>query len=307
VIELRLIQHALALARFGNFGHAAESLGISQPSMTRSIATLEETLGVKLFDRNRRGIEPTAFGAVFLAQGQVLLDGEAALHAKIESLAGLQEGTLVIGAGPYASEISVGRTVARVSMAHPQVRLEITSADPEEIIRLVKDGRCEVGVVDVAGLEHEPELNVETLPAHEVHLACRPEHPLAQRPDFQLEEALKFPLVSTTLRGTVAAIVGNGSAVGRLDPYKGNFAPAILVNSLSLARQIACESDALFPGTAAMLAADQAAGRLVRLNFRIPIMRTNYGIVRRRDRTPSPALELFVRVLREVETELARA
>jgi DNA-binding transcriptional LysR family regulator len=105
----------------------------------------------------------------------------------------------------------------------------------------------------------------------------------------------------------VAAIVGKGSAVGRLDPYKGTFAPAIMVNSLSLARQIACESNALFPGTAPMLAADQAAGRLVRLNFRIPIMRTNYGIVRRRDRTPSPALELFVKVLREVEAEIARA
>jgi DNA-binding transcriptional LysR family regulator len=307
VIELRLIQHALALARFGNFGRAAESLGISQPSMTRSIATLEESLGVKLFDRNRRGIEPTAFGAVFLAQGQVLLDSEAALHAKIESLAGLQEGTLVIGAGPYASEVSVGRTVARVSIAHPRVRLEITSADPEEVIRSVKQGRCEVGIVDIAGLEYEPDLVVEALPAHDVHLACRPEHPLAQRADFQLDEALKFPLVSTTLRGTVAAIVGSGSAVGRLDPYKGNFAPAILVNSLSLARQIACESDALFPGTAAMLAADLAAGRLVRLNFRIPIMRTNYGIVHRRDRTPSPALDLFIRVLREVEAEIADA
>jgi DNA-binding transcriptional LysR family regulator len=307
VIELRLIKHALALASFGNFGRAADSLGISQPSMTRSIASLEESLGVKLFDRNRRGIEPTAFGTAFLAQGQILLDNEAALHTKIECLAGLQEGTLVIGAGPYASEVSVGRTVARVSIAHPRVRIEITSADPEEIIRSVKEGRCEVGIVDIAGLEHEPELAVEALPAHDVHLACRPEHPLARMPDFQLEEALKFPLVSTTLRGTVATIVGKGSAVGRLDEYKGNFAPAILVNSLSLARQIACESDALFPGTAAMLAADVGAGRLVRLNFRIPIMRTNYGIVRRRDRTPSPALEFFVRVLREVEAELARA
>ena len=72
MLELRIIQHALTLARVGNFGRAAESLGISQPSLTRSIASLEASLGVKLFDRNRRGIKPTVFGAVFLAEGKVV-------------------------------------------------------------------------------------------------------------------------------------------------------------------------------------------------------------------------------------------
>ncbi|MEQ1802672.1 MAG: LysR family transcriptional regulator [Gammaproteobacteria bacterium] len=305
MIELRLIQHALALARFGNFGRAADSLGISQPSLTRSIASLEASLGVKLFDRHRRGIEPTAFGAVFLADGKVLLANEAALYSRIEALAGLQEGALVIGAGPYASEISVGQAVARVSAAHPRLRVEIASLDPEDIVRLVKEGRCEVGIVDIAGLEHEPDLAVEALPPHPVHLACRPGHPLAGRGAFQLEEVLQFPLVTTTLRGIVAAVAGQNSAVGHLDRQTGNFAPAILVNSLSLARQIARDCDALFPGTRAMLDADVAAGHLVCLDFRIPMMQTNYGIVRRRDRTPSPALDLFVSVLRDVEAGIA--
>ena len=307
MIELRLIRHALALGQIGNFARAAESLGLTQPSLTRSIASLEKSLGVKLFDRTRRGVEPTAFGKVFLAQGATLLDGAASLEHRLQALAGLEEGTLVVGAGPYAGEVSVGKTVGRVSAAHPRLRVRIVTLDPEEIIGEIKAGRCDVGIVDVSGLEHERDLTVEALPPHDVVLACRPGHPLTGKAELRMEEVLQFPLVSTLLRGTVASLVGAGSAVGQLDARTGNFSPAIQVNSLSLARQIASGSDALFPGTVSMLAADIAAGRLVRLNFQIPLMRTNYGIVQRRDRTPSPALQLFVSTLRTVEADVDKS
>jgi DNA-binding transcriptional LysR family regulator len=56
-----------------------------------------------------------------------------------------------------------------------------------------------------------------------------------------------------------------------------------------------------------MFAADVAAGYLVCLDFRISMMHTGYGIVRRRDRTQSPALELFIGVLREVEAGIANS
>lgn len=304
VLELRLIRHALALGHLGNFGRAAESLGLTQPSLTRSIAVLEKSLGVKLFDRNHRGVAPTAFGKVFLEHGAALIEKELELQRKMQALAAIDEGTLVIGAGPYASEASVARTVGRISAAHPRLRLQIHTLDPEDIIRKLKTGLCDIGVVDIFGLDHEPDLTVEPLPAHAIFVACRPGHPLTQKVELRIEELLRFPLVSTPMRGTLAAIVGNNSTVGHLDATSSRFLPAIQVNSLSLARQIACESDALFPGTAAMLMSDLAAGRLVQLNFRIPAMRTSYGIIQRRDRTPSPALKLFVTTLRLVEAEL---
>jgi DNA-binding transcriptional LysR family regulator len=305
MIQLRQIRHALVLARLGNFGRAAVSLGLTQPSLTRSIAGLEKSLGVKLFDRDRMGVTPTVFGRAFLAEGAALLDGEAALGRRIQALAGLEEGTLVVGAGPYVSEISVGNAIARISDAHPRLRLQIVIVSPEEVVRMVKDRHCDVGLANSMGLEHEPDLIVEQLPTHDIHLTCRPGHPLTGKTALELEDVLKFPLVSTQLRGDVAAVVGKSSALGNLDPATGLFTPRILVNSLSLARQIAASSDALFAGTALMLANEFAAGRLVRLNFKIPVMRTSYGIIRRRDRTPSPALELFMKVLRQVEAELA--
>lgn len=305
MVELRLIRNALVLARVGNFARAAASLGLTQPSLTRSIASLEKALGVKLFDRDRRGVKPTAFGSVFLAEGEGLLQGAATLKRRIEALAGLEEGTLVVGAGPYVGEILVGRAVARISVAYPRLRIQIVILSPEEIVRLVKDGNCDVALADGTGYGDDPDLTVEDLAAHDTWLACRPGHPLAGKTTLQLADVLQFPLVSTQLRGSVATVVGMKSALGQVDPVTGRFTPAIQVNSLSLARQISSESDALIAGTASMLALDLAAGRLVRLNFHIPIMRTSYGIIQRRDRTPSPALDLFVRTIRQLEAEAA--
>lgn len=76
-IELRLLRHALALARHGNFARAAGALNLTQPSMSRSIAALESLLGVPLFDRTNKGITPTAFGRILLECGEAVLQREA--------------------------------------------------------------------------------------------------------------------------------------------------------------------------------------------------------------------------------------
>ena len=79
------------------------------------------------------------------------------------------------------------------------------------------------------------------------------------------------------------------------------------MNSLSHARLIARDSDALFPATAALLAEDVAAGRLVKLDCRVPEMRTTYGVLYLRGRTLAPAAKMFIETLRAVELESARA
>ena len=83
--------------------------------------------------------------------------------------------------------------------------------------------------------------------------------------------------------------------------------PQVLVNSVVLARLIAQESDMLVPGTAAMLADDVAAGRLVRLECSAPAMQTNNGVLYLRERTLSPAARVFIEALRQVEAEAQAA
>src|SRR5262249_25186322 len=73
-IKLRDLHIALAVAQSGSMLKAAEALAISQPVVSRVIADLEQALGVRLFDRSRKGVEPTASGRALLNRGRAAFD-----------------------------------------------------------------------------------------------------------------------------------------------------------------------------------------------------------------------------------------
>lgn len=306
--DLRLIRLAIALGRRGNFARAAEEMNVSQPSLTRGIAALGRSLGVPLFDRTRKGAILTAFGRVLLDRGESMLKSDDDLRREIRLLAELEVGTLAIGAGPFAGEISVAKAVARVVSAHPRLQIKFTVAEPEQGLQDVLAGHIDVGVASTVGLERDVRLVAESLPPLRVYLACRPGHPMAKETRPTLAMALKYPLATTSLRGAQAQLDSSAGAATLRDGHVvTNFVPQILVNSLAYARLIARDSDALVTGTAALLAEDMAAGRLVKLDCHVPEMRTTYGVLYLRSRTLAPATKLFIETLRAVELEWARA
>ena len=307
-IELRLIRHALALGRYRNFARAAEALNLTQPSLSRSISALERALEVPLFDRSQNGVTPTAFGRVLIEHGETVLNREADLRREIQLLAGLEGGELSVGAGPYPSEISVATAIARIARAHPRLKIRLKTTDPAEVVRDVLAERIDVGVADAECLNEDHRLVIEPLPSHRIVLACRPGHPLAGEARPTLARVLEFPLVTTLLLGTAAAMAYNRSTPeDHAGPAVRDFVPHILVNSLAIARLIARDSDAIFPGTTSMLAEDVAAGHLALVAFDMPTIKTHYGVLYLRTRTLAPAARVFIDSLHAVETEAHRA
>jgi DNA-binding transcriptional LysR family regulator len=304
MIDLKLIRDALTLGEYRNFARAADALQVAQPTLSRSIASLERKLGVRLFDRGRKGLETTAFGRVLLERGAALLRGEADLRREIDLLAGLETGSLSVATGPYAGEVSVTTAAARLISAHPRLRVQVLTASPQWVTSEVLAGRFEVGIADVGSQDADSRLYRQPLGPHRLYLACRPGHPLTRIEKLTLEDVLAFPLASTLLRGGVQTTLAWNGALGSTDSRTGDFTPGILVNSLAMARQIARQSDALFLGTASMIAPEVKAGQLVRLAFRKRAMRTAYSLVYLRDRTVSPAAQAFMDLLLAIEAEL---
>lgn len=300
------MRHAIALAHYRNFARAARALHVTQPTMSRSIAALERTLGVRLFDRNSRSVQPTEFGRLLLERGRRLLADEADLRREMLLVAGLETGHLVVSAGPWPFEISVGTAVTRLLAAHPNLRVHARLSDPHDVGGEVRAGRADVGLVDVRFLGTDQDLLVDRLPSHGVIVACRPDHPLTKRVELQLADVMSFPIASTIIADesvnamtSVVASLKSGE-----DVRLGELAPAIYVNSYDLARRIARSTDALVPGALNMLEDDIEAGRLVRLNVDLPAVRTQYALICRRDRSPSPAATAFMDLIRTVEAEV---
>ncbi len=306
--ELRLIRLAIALGKHGNFARAAESLNLTQPSLTRGIAELERALGVPLFDRTRKGAIPTAFGRVLLERGEAVLRSEANLRREIQLLAGLESGSLAISAGPMASETSVAAAIARVLRAHPCLKIQCHTTDAEVVVEEVLAERVDVGVAQVKEHAQEPRLVVERLSSLRIHVACRPGHPLTREPRLSFAQLFDYPLATNVLRGAPAAAASRRDGSPVVDGAgTQDFIPQVVVNTTAVGRLIARDSDALATGTASMLAGDVAAGHLVLLDIDAPVLRTTHSVFFLRDRTLAPAARVFIDALRAVETDLRNA
>jgi DNA-binding transcriptional LysR family regulator len=303
MIELRLIRNALALARTRNFARAARALDLTQPSLSRSIASLEAQLGARLFDRTRDGVVPTAYGRLLLERGAALVDDEARLRSDLAALGGLVSGTLTVGAEPCPAEVSVGEAVARMLRTHPEVAIDVVTADAAELAERLLEGRLELVVA--AGPPASTRIVHEPLARHEVRFGCRPGHPLAGRAAPTVAQVLQFPLVGHRLCGPAVEVLAPHARAGRRDPVAADFVPFVHASSLALARRIARGSDALLPAPAPALAEDVAHGRLVLLQFRLPGLWSDYGISMPAGRTPSPAAAAFGAMLRVVEAGIA--
>jgi DNA-binding transcriptional LysR family regulator len=300
--DLRLIRLAIAVGQHGSFARAAEALELSQPSVSRGIAELEASLGVRLFDRSHKQVLPTAFGRVLLERGPAVLNGAADLRSEIRLMAGLEKGTLSIGAGPFPGETTVPRALAALVRAHPGLQVQLTLMDPQQVALEVLAGRLEVGVADVRGLEKESALVVEPLPPLRTWLACRTGHPLTRvRGAVTLDQALEYPLATTLLRAEATALAPRGRAALSAGRHgEARAAPQITLNSLAAARLIAQHSDTLCIVTADCLADDSAAQRLVRLPIELPLLRTSYGVLTLAGRSLAPAAPVFIERLRAV-------
>jgi DNA-binding transcriptional LysR family regulator len=110
LVKLRDLHILIALAESGSMSRAAKQLAISQPVVSKAIADLEHTLGVRLLDRTSRGVEPTVYGRALLNCGIAVFDE---LRRGMQEVAFLSDSTMgelrVGGAGPFVDGTSADR------------------------------------------------------------------------------------------------------------------------------------------------------------------------------------------------------
>ncbi|MEO9103073.1 MAG: LysR family transcriptional regulator, partial [Rhodoferax sp.] len=137
-IKYRPIKAFLLAVQCGSFTHAADRLGVTQPSFTGLIQDLEVVLGVRLFDRNTRSIALTDAGKQFLARVErPVVDLEEAYRSILE-LSTVQRGSIVVGSLPSTSLTLVPVALRLLRDAHPTLRVRVIEAHNEELLAMVR-------------------------------------------------------------------------------------------------------------------------------------------------------------------------
>jgi len=306
--EIRLLRCALTLAEHRNFARAAAALHLSQPSLTRSIQSLEQQAGVQIFERSSRRVETTDAGALFLEHAREVMSHSADLTREMELLRGLAKGELQIGVGTYVGVRYVDTAVARIVRRHPEVRLRIVNDNFAGLLPLLRHRELDLAVVAGTGVADDDEYHLTPLSRRKGYHAVRPGHPLLkQRSALSMGDVLRYPFVSTSrfppgLLRQFASESGTGESASHPPPRTF---PSIACESLAMMKNIAQESDAVAMLPLVLLLPDLEAKTMAVLPLVVPMLEADFTIVRLARRTLSPLGAVFVRTMVEVDAEVA--
>jgi DNA-binding transcriptional LysR family regulator len=163
-LKLRDLHILLAVAKSGSMGKAAAGLAISQPSVSKAIADVEHTIGLRLFDRGPRGIEPTIYGRALLHCGVAVFDELRQGVKQLEFLVDPTAGELRIGCNESLAAGFVSSVIDRLSRRYRGVVFHLVPADRDTLLnRELPQRTIEIAVTPISGLGLEKNIEVKPL------------------------------------------------------------------------------------------------------------------------------------------------
>jgi DNA-binding transcriptional LysR family regulator len=190
------LEFLIALARERNFSRAAESCGVTQPTLSAGIKQLEDTLGVLLVNRSSRFYGLTAEGERVLEWGRRIVSDARAMRQDVLAAKASLTGHLTLAAVPTALPMAAELTTP-FRAKHPGVRFTILSKTSREILSMLDDFQIDAGLTY---LDNEPLGELRTVPLYRerYQLLTRAGSPLGEREKVTWADVVRIPLCLLT-------------------------------------------------------------------------------------------------------------
>src|SRR5215216_1539807 len=161
MLDVRRLRVLREVAARGSFSAAADALAYTQSAVSQQIAALEREAGIRLVDRNARGVRLTDAGRALVDHADAILSRLADAEAELEAIAGLRSGRLRLAAFPSAGSTIMPKAIARFREEHPGVDLTLRPAEPDEVAPLLKAGDCDIALWIDAPPVTEPQEGID--------------------------------------------------------------------------------------------------------------------------------------------------
>lgn len=215
-MNLRDIDIFQAIMKAGGASNAAELLGVSQPAVSRALASLERNVGFRLFDRVKGRLIPTREGQLFHQEVRTSLAGLDHLKLRAAQIREVGEGALRIASLSALGHGVVPRAIAAFIKKHPDVRVSYQVRTSNIVRDLVASGQADIGLaadeVDTSGVLH----SVFTTPRAVCVMPTA--HPLAHRSQITPEDLKDAPLLTLAPDDTVRRAMNNAFSKAGITP-----------------------------------------------------------------------------------------
>jgi len=143
-MTLNQLEYLIALNHYRHFGKAAESCGISQPTLSLMIKKVEQELDLEIFDRSKQPLQPTEMGLKILQQAEKSLKEIGKISELIQEQTGMLSGPLHIGIIPTLAPYIIPDLIRLFKLDYPEIQLKLTEMNTKTLIRALKDDELDL-------------------------------------------------------------------------------------------------------------------------------------------------------------------
>jgi DNA-binding transcriptional LysR family regulator len=300
-MKLQDLHVFMTVAQAGSMRKAAQSLNTVQPAISRSIAELEQTLGVRLLDRHRQGVMPTEYGRALIDCGVAVFDDLRQGVKNIEFLADPAAGEARVGCNPFIAASFVSSVIDRVSKQYPRIGFHVVGAEAEALHRDLRERNIDLLVAWRFDLGGDDDLAFEPLYDDHYAVLAGTKNPWTRRRRIELAELMNeswaLPPPNTVI-GSVATAAFRASGLNFPNVTVSTITPELRISLLATGRFLT-----IFPTSVLRFAARRADIKV--LPIQLPMARVSLGVVTLKGRTLSPVAQLFINFARQVAKPLA--
>ena len=297
-ISIRQILLLSALSESGNLGRAANSMHMTQPAASHLLQQLEEKLNVKLFQRLSRGMVPTIYGEVMIRYAKSVMHDFEHAEAEIAELSKGASGFVRIGSVIEPVPKLLTKSLLAFKAENPGVRISLDVGTSDMLLPSLLQGDLDLVLGRIPDSFHSQDLEIVFLETGEqMSVIARPGHRLAQKSKIALSDLFELTWilhpVGSPIRLRIENILKGARMTSKLDVLE---TASILATTSMIG-----ESDMISVVPRDVAEHYAAYGMVAILPVELPTLMVNPGIITKKSKLPSPAVQQFLRHLRQQE------
>ena len=195
-MELRVLKYFLTVAREGSITGAANSLHLTQPTLSRQIIDIEKELGHKLLIRGKSNISLTPEGMILRKRAEEIIDMAEKTEAEFSSMKEIIGGDIYIGSGETDAMKYIAEVMKDIQNNYPGIKFHIHSGNAEDVIEKLDKGLLDFGLliqpIDLSKYDHL------TMPSKDVWgVIMRKDSPLAAKEKIEMNDLETLPIIAS--------------------------------------------------------------------------------------------------------------
>ena len=294
-LKLHDLRVLMAVVEEGSMSKAAERLATSQPAISRTIADLEHSLGVRLFDRDPQGIAPTPYGRALLKRSVAVFDELRLGVEDLRSLVDPAAGEVRVATALAPSSGFVPAVIDRLSRRYPRVVCRLKTDEAAAVFRRLEDREVDVAIAFLTSAVDAHRMQAQVLfSTAPLVVVAGAKNPLSRRRKIRLADLMNEPWAVTPPEGEFS-LDPVFQAAG-CDPPT----PKVVATSIPARLSLVARNRFLTITPEPLLRFTEYGKALKVLPVRLPSLSYDIGVVTLKNRTLAPAAQLFIDCAREV-------